>query len=455
MNRILIVEDVPALHEQYSYDLNRLGGYETVTAATGGEALRKVEEERFDCIILDLELPGVDGFEVLKTLQSDRIDVPVIVYTGTGNYDRCVRAVKLGAFSFIDKAEPIERVVREVENALERTRLRREVSSLRNRLGGETPLLGSSPVMNTLREKIARVAPVPSALLIVGESGSGKELVAREVHRLGRNGDGPFLAVNSAALPDNLVESELFGHERGAFTGADRLRKGAFEAASGGTLFLDEVGELPAAAQAKLLRVLEESTVTRVGSNRPISVETRVVAATNRDLDAEVDAKQFRRDLLYRLNVHQIRVPPLREHLDDVPELVEHFLTVTCERFHMRRKEIAPEVTADLARCRWEKNNVRELRNMVERLVIASDGDRIERRDIPDTFAAGAKKRALTAEGSFLERKKNAEKQIIEEALEQNQWHITRTAQALGLADHSSLHKIMKRHGIRNRRRSS
>ena len=449
MSRILIVEDIPALHEQYSYDLNRLGGYETVTAATGGEALRKVEEERFDCIILDLELPGVDGFEVLKTLQSEGNDVPVVVYTGTGNYDRCVRAVKLGAYSFIDKAEPIERVVQEVKNALEKGRLQREVNSLRRRLGDETPLIGSSRAMQEMRVRIARIAPIPSVVLILGESGTGKELVAREIHRLSRNPKGPFLAVNSAALPDNLVESELFGHEKGAFTGADRLRKGAFEAASGGTLFLDEVGELPPAAQAKLLRVLEDRKVSRLGSNRTIAVQTRVVAATNRDLERAVEEGQFRGDLLYRLNVHLIKVPPLRDRLSDIPELVDHFLEETCIRFGVRRKSIAPDVVQQLSSRQWEKNNVRELRNMVERLVIASDDTRIETGEIPPRFETPALHEGDDKGLTFQERKERAVRIILEEALERNSRHITRTAADLGLADHSSLLKIMRRHGLK------
>jgi DNA-binding NtrC family response regulator len=256
---ILVVDDVAALAEQYAYDLNRIGGYETLVAAGGQAALDVVLREAVDGIILDLEMPGLDGFDVLRALKKQDIAIPVIVYTGTGNYDRCIRAIRAGAFSFIDKAEPMERVVQEVENALERTRLKAEVDTLRRAVGADTVLIGSSPAMQALKEQIARVAPIPSGVLILGESGTGKELVAREVHRLsGADGSRPFVAINCAALPENLVESELFGHERGAFTGAQRTRKGAFQLASGGTLFLDEIGELPLPAQAKLLRVLEQ-----------------------------------------------------------------------------------------------------------------------------------------------------------------------------------------------------
>ncbi|MGI8817814.1 MAG: sigma-54-dependent transcriptional regulator, partial [Gemmatimonadales bacterium] len=276
MTRVLVVDDVPALAQQYAYDLKRVGGYDVVTAAKGSDALEVVSRSAVDCMILDLEMPGMDGFEVLRALGQQGSEVPVIVYTGTGDYDRCIQAIHLGAYGFIDKAEPMERVVREVETVLERSRLRAEVASLQRQLG-ETSLIGDSAAIRRLRDGIARVAPIPSPVLIMGESGSGKELVARDLHRLGTGPTSPFVALNSAALPENLVESELFGHERGAFTGAVGTRKGAFESADRGTLFLDEIGELPLAAQAKLLRVLEERKVTRLGGNRTIPVEARVV----------------------------------------------------------------------------------------------------------------------------------------------------------------------------------
>src|SRR6266540_4076304 len=298
MTTVLVVDDIAAMAEQYAYDLKRVGGYEALIARSGRDALDILEREVVDCVILDLEMPGMDGFEVLRAMERRGFRIPVIVYTGTGTYDRCIQAVRLGAHAFIDKAEPMERVVQEVEHALER-----------ERLDSEAPLVGASPAMQRLKDAIARVAKIPSPVLIAGESGSGKELVAQELHRRGANPKGPFIAINSAALPENLVEDELFGHERGAFTGANALRKGAFEAASGGTLFLDEIGDLPSAAQAKLLRVIEQRQVSRLGGNRTIAVDARVVAATNRDLEAEVQAGRFRQDLYYRLNVHALRVP--------------------------------------------------------------------------------------------------------------------------------------------------
>ena len=446
MSRILLVEDVEALREQYSYDLRRLGDYETRQAESVAAALKLLDEEPVDCVLLDLEMPGADGFELLKALSTRPFSPPVVVYTGTGDYDRCVRAVKLGAYGFLDKGEPMERVIREIEGAIERSSLRREVGELRRRLTEDTAMVGSSRAMRGLRETIAKLAPIPSPVLIFGESGTGKELVAQELHRLGARPDGPFHAVNSAALPEQLVESELFGHEKGAFTGADRVREGAFEMASGGTLFLDEIGELPGPAQAKLLRVLEEEKVTRVGGSRPIEVRARVIAATNRDLEHEVAEGRFREDLLYRLNVHVVAVPALRDRLTDVEELVAYFLETTARRFGTRPKEIDAAALELLAAYDWRRNNVRELRNVVERLVIATDGETIGADAIPVDLGGSADP---PSSGTLKDRKAAAERRIVREALDRNDWHVTRTAEELGLADHASLSKIMKRHGLR------
>jgi two-component system, NtrC family, nitrogen regulation response regulator NtrX len=451
MTHVLVVDDVPAMAGQYAYDLRRVGRYQTIVAASGDEALDILAREAIDCVVLDLEMPGVDGFEVLRRLQQRGIDTPVIVYTGTGSYDRCVQAVRLGAYGFVDKAEPIERVVQEIENAVSRGRLVSELRSLRSRFDRDTPLIGDSGPMRTLRDAIARVAPIPSTVLIVGESGTGKELVARELHRQGPGAKTPLVAVNSAALPEQLVESELFGHERGAFTGADRLRRGAFENAGNGTLFLDEVGELPLPAQAKLLRVLEQRSLTRIGGDRPIQVTARVVAATNRDLDHEVEAGRFRQDLYYRLNVHVLRVPALRERLADVPALADHLLRAIASQLGVRAKTIAPEAVALLAAYDWRKNNVRELRNYLERMMIASDAAVIDAADVPSEIRGDERDDVAdpaAAPGTLKALKAEAERKIVLGALEAHDWHVTRTAEALGLADHSSLLKIMRRHGL-------
>ena len=444
MTLVLVVDDMVPLAQQYAYDLKRVAGFEVLTAPGGTEALELLTRSPVDCVLLDLEMPGLDGFGVLRALEQRGSEVPVIVYTGTGNYDRCIQAVRLGAYGFIDKAEPMERVVREIETVLERKRLRAEVTSLERQLG-ETSMVGDSPALRRLREAIARVAPIPSPVLIVGESGSGKELVARDLHRHGPGAAGPFVAINSAALPENLVESELFGHERGAFTGAVSTRKGAFEAAERGTLFLDEIGELPLAAQAKLLRVLEERQVTRLGGNRSIAVEPKIVAATNRDLEAEVNEGRFRQDLYFRLSVHVLRVPPLRDRLSDIPELAVRFVAATCERFRIRPKKLSADALEVLAGYDWRRNNVRELRNVIERMIIAADGDVLRPEHVPVEIQEKHAVQPHAGDRGFAALKAEAERQIVVAALERHDWHITRTAQELGLADHASLLKIMRR----------
>jgi two-component system response regulator HydG len=447
MTRVLIVDDMAALAEQYAYDLRRVGGYETVVAGGGAEALDLLAREAIDCMVLDLEMPGMDGFDVLRALARRGVETPVVVYTGTGNFDRCIQAVRLGAAGFVDKAEPIERIVQEIASAVERHRLRLEVSTLQRRLG-ETSIVGTSPAVVKLRELIARLAPVPSPVLVLGESGSGKELVARDLHRLGAAPAGPFIAINCAALPEHLVESELFGHERGAFTGAVAARQGAFEAATGGTLFLDEIGELPLAAQAKLLRVLEERTLTRLGSTKPVKVEGRVVAATNRDLEEEVKAGRFREDLYHRLNVHVVAVPPLRDRRSDIPALAARFLAATCARFGVLPKRLSGDALDLLMAYEWRRNNVRELRNAIERMIVAADGEMIRPEHVPAEIRGEAPAAAGPVAETWQEQRTEAERRIIIAALERHEWHITRTAESLGLADHASLLKIMRRLGV-------
>ncbi len=447
MSRILVVDDVAALAEQYAYDLKRIGAHDVVTANDGERALKMLEAGGFDCVILDLEMPGTDGFAVLRALRHRGDETPVIVYTGTGDFERCIAAVRLGAAGFIDKAEPMERVAQEVEHAIERHELRREVFVLQAELGASA-LVGRSAAIAKLNEQIGRIAPVPSAVLITGESGTGKELVARELHRRGAHAASPFIALNCAALPENLVETELFGHERGAFTGASATRKGAFESAGDGTLFLDEIGELPLAAQPKLLRVLEEHTVTRVGSNAVIKVSARVVAATNRDLDAMVKEQEFREDLFYRLNVLVIHTPPLRDRREDIPLLAQRFVEITCREFGMLPKQLAPEARELLVAYDWRRNNVRELRNAIERAVVAANGETIRAADLPSEVRGDGPGAVDVDIESFHVQRMNAERRIVLAALERHKWQITRTAESLGLADHASLLKIMRRLGI-------
>lgn len=455
---VLIVDDVKPLARQYAYDLDRLGGFRTRVAAGGSEGLDILAREVVDCVILDLEMPGLDGFDVLRSMEHQGIDVPVIVYTGTGSFDRCVEAVRLGAFSFVDKAEPMERVIHEVRLALRQTDLRERLQEAEGRSVRPTTLIGESGPMADLRASIGRLAGIPSPVLILGESGTGKELVARELHRLSRRRDEAFVAVNCGGMAEGLVDSDLFGHDRGAFTGAVKARRGAFERASAGTLFLDEIGELPGALQARLLRVLEGGEVTRLGGEDPIVVETRVVAATHRDLYAEVDSGTFRRDLFYRLNVHVVRVPPLRERGGDVALLADHFAATLAPRLGRTARPLSQAAHEVLQVRDWRRNNVRELRNTIERMIIASDGAVLDVGDLPPDLRPGgmpAEGAAATpatpvgAAGTFREQKRAAEQSIVLRALEAHDWKVGRTAKALGLADHSSLLKIMNRLHVR------
>ncbi|MFH1841589.1 MAG: sigma-54 dependent transcriptional regulator [bacterium] len=456
MSLVLIIDDVQAMREQYAYDLKRLGGHETITAASGAEGIQILETEPVDCCILDLEMPGVDGFEVLQTIRQRGIRVPVIVYTGTGNYERCVRAWKLGAFSFLDKEEPLERVVIEVENALRLERATTENRELRRRTGDDSPLIGASEAMTALKQQLQELAGINDSVLILGESGSGKELIARQLHELSERRQHPYLRRNCAALPSEMVESELFGHERGAFTGAVRTHKGAFEAASHGTLFLDEVGDLSIDVQAKLLSALENRVVTRLGSNQELTVDVRIVAATNRDLGAMVAAGEYRRDLLFRLQAFVVRVPPLRNRLDDVPLLVDFFLDQVCAEYGVKRKTIAPEALTLLQRYRWQENNVRELQIVVKRMVMRCKNDRIEpchvTPDLPRSGAATADSPTddlVNEPGSWKEKKLAAERLILLATLQRNDWQPSRVAAELDLFDHASVLKLMRKHGLK------
>ena len=449
---VLIVDDVRPLAEQYAYDLERLGRFRTRVAGGGAEGLDILAREVVDCVILDLEMPGLDGFDVLRAMEHQEIDVPVIVYTGTGSFDRCVEAVRLGAFGFVDKAEPMERVVHEVRLALRQSDLRDRLGQMEEQVSGASPLIGESEAMLGLRTAIGRLARIPSPVLVLGESGTGKELVARELHRLSPRRDEAFVPVNCGAFSEGLVDSDLFGHDRGAFTGAVKARRGAFERASAGTLFLDEIGELPGGVQARLLRVLEGGEVTRLGGEDPIVVGARVVAATHRDLDAEVEKGSFREDLLYRLNIHVLRVPPLRDRPGDVPLLAAHFAATLAPGLGLSARPLSDEAVAVLRSRRWGRNNVRELRNTVERMIIASDGAALEAGDLPPDLAPRGAQPGVPAgppPGTFREQKVAAETGIVRAALGANDWKIGRTARALGLADHSSLLKIMNRLGIR------
>jgi DNA-binding NtrC family response regulator len=436
MSTILVVDDLKSVRDLFAYDLRRKTGFEVLTASDGHEALNLLADSAdIDVVILDLEMPGMNGLLMLEKMSQDGPhDVPVIVYTGTGNFQRCVKAVQLGAYNFFSKDEvTLEQLIQSIENALQQRRLTMEIRVLRRAARQDSPLVGVSEAMEELRNTIQMVAEVPSNVLVLGESGTGKELVAREIHRLSPRCERPFVAVNCAAIPENLVESELFGFEKGAFSGAVRTSKGKFEAADSGTLFLDEIGDMPVQIQAKLLRVLEAGEVTRLGSGgKVIKVDVRVIAATHKDL-------------FFRICTHVVRVPPVRQRLEDIKPLTLHFAERICERFGISQKQIHPNTLSALQEYDWHRNNVRELENIVERMIIRHKGDVLLPDHIPSDIRSSNSLPAVEPGKSFQELRRNAERHILIQTLEAHDWHITKTAKALGISNHSNLLKIMRR----------
>src|SRR5512145_2418690 len=377
-NTVLVVDDEKNIRRTLEG-----AGYAVLEAETAEQALESLQAEPVDVGIFDIRLPGMDGLTLLGKARELRRDLPVIVVSGHAETDDVVEAIKRGAIDFFPKPVDRERVLVSIRNALERRNLEARVQSLASRERRfSDEMLGESEAMRRLREEIAKVAPTSGRVLVLGESGTGKELVAQEIHRLSKRSAGPFVKVNCAAIPSELIESELFGHEKGSFSGAANRRRGQFEVAHGGTLFLDEIGDMSLSAQAKVLRALQTGEITRVGSEKAIGVDVRVVTATNKDLEAEVKEGNFREDLYFRLAVVPLRAPALREHLEDVPELANRFFLLAARENGLRPKLVAPGVVERLGLYRWP-GNVRELRNVCERMVIMS-GDRITEADVPE-----------------------------------------------------------------------
>lgn len=452
MAAILIVDDIKALRDHYAEVIRRKTGFDVLTASNGREALDLLSNENIDVVVLDLEMPVMSGLEMLEVMAKEGPkDVPVIVYTARGSFQLCVQAVQLGAYNFFDKNEiTLDQLIRVIETALERRQLILENRTLKQETR-KNSLLGKSEALTKLRETIVKVAEVPSNVLIIGESGSGKELVAHEIHRLSPRAKKPFVAMNCAAIPENLVESELFGFERGAFSGAARTTPGKFEAADGGMLFLDEIGDMPLQIQAKLLRVLQGGDVTRLGGQgRVIKIDVRVVAATHRNLEEEIANGRFRQDLYYRICTHVIRVPPLRERTGDIELLTIYFVERTCTRFGIPTKIVAPDTLRLLKRYDWRRNNVREMENIVERMIIQCNGKEILPQHIPSDIREESLLPALDPPTgkTFQELRAEAERGILLKYLESNDWHITKTAKALGIANHSNLLRMMRRLSI-------
>ncbi len=444
---ILIVDDEAGIRESLTSIL-REEGYRAEAVASGEECLRALSGNAFDLVLLDVWLPGMDGLETLRRVREEAEVAPVVVMiSGHGTIETAVRATKLGAFDYVEKPLSLEKTIVTVKNALEHLRLATENRRLRAELEHRYQILGESVPMKALRQQIALTAPTSGRVLIYGESGTGKELVARALHLHSLRSDKAFVEVNCAAIPEELIESELFGHVKGSFTGASEDKTGKFQMADGGTLFLDEIGDMSLRTQSKVLRVLEEQRFEPVGSNRAVTVDVRVIAATNQNLEARIAEGSFREDLFYRLNVIPFHVPPLRERIEDIPVLARHFLADYSAAYGRKPLEFSPAAIDVMQRYAWP-GNVRELKNLVERLVIIApqfDSGRIEPHHLPPELFRGAAPQRPYA--SLQEARAAYEREFILRKLEEHQWNMTRTAAAVGL-ERSHLYRKLKSLGI-------
>jgi two-component system nitrogen regulation response regulator NtrX len=451
-HKILVVDDEASIRQSLKGVLQD-EGYKVVLAPSGEEALVELHRDLPDLMLLDIWMPGMDGLSVLGEVKRTYPMLPVIIISGHGNIETAVKATRMGAFDYVEKPISLDRILVSVQNALELLRLEEENRLWRQKANRRHEITGKSPVMEALRVQIERAAPTNATVLITGENGTGKELVARMIHHLSRRTHRPMIEVNCAAIPEELIESELFGHEKGSFTGAHERRKGKFDLADGGTLFLDEVADMSLRTQAKILRIIQEQVFERVGGARPVQVDVRIVAATNKDLQVEIDEGRFRQDLYYRLNVIPIYVPPLRERLEDVPLLVEDFLQEMSYESAMGRKKIEPEVIARLQRTPW-MGNVRELRNFIERLCIMTPGELITFADLPGDFHERPPLQVETdnpfTHPTLREARTCFEREYLLRRLEEFDWNISLTAAQIGL-ERSHLHRKMRALGIREK----
>ena len=447
--RILIVDDERGIRQALG-QLLEYEGYEVRAVENAVDAIAEYDRWRPHLVFLDVKMAGIDGLEALKRIREHDASATIVMISGHGTIQTAVEATQRGAYDFLEKPLDTDRILVTLRNALHHLDLQAENAQLRETIASRYEIVGRSYAIRALIEKIERVAPTPARVLISGENGTGKELVAQAVHRLSSRAGAPFVEVNCAAIPSELIESELFGHMKGSFTGAIADRAGKFEQANGGTLFLDEVGDMSLAAQAKVLRVLEDGVVTRIGSGKPIAVDVRVVAATNKTLEAEIEAGKFREDLYYRINVLPITVPPLRERREDIPLLVAHFIDLLTRREGMAPKTLAPDALPRLTSYDWP-GNVRELRNTVERLLILSPGPRLTAADVdrlvgrraPDGTSIGPLMECRT----FEEFKDAAERAFLLAKLREMDWNVSETARSLDMP-RSNLYKKIERYGL-------
>lgn len=444
---ILVIDDEPNILTTVKRALE-IEGFRVEVAGSGALGLAKINEAEVDLVLLDVMMPTENGLSVLPKLRAARPGVAVVMMSGNANIDIAVQATKLGAHDFIEKPLSSEKLLLAVHNALQFRQLSNENARLRARVSSEFTMIGNATTMKAIGDKIAKTAPTQGRVLITGENGTGKELVARAIHDQSKRANAPFVKLNCAAIPGELIESELFGHERGAFTGATSARRGKFEQADGGTLFLDEIGDMNPSAQAKVLRVLQENELERVGGSETIKVDVRVIAATNKNLATEIAAGRFREDLFYRLAVVPIELPPLRARREDIASLSSHFLQQACIANDRKPKRFVPSAISLMMNHDWP-GNVRELKNVVERLVILTgDGDQITEADVADALPGAKAQKVEHRRGvPFKDLVNNAEREIIIAALEANEHHVSNTAKELQL-ERSHLYKKMRALGI-------
>ena len=444
--RVLIVDDEEAIRSSLKM-IFEYEGYEVLLAANGPAGLKIAEKEAPDLVFLDIKMPQMDGLEVLKRLKAAEGSPPVVILSGHGNVKTAVEATKLGAFDFIEKPPESERILLVTRNALGQKRLVDENRRLKLTFDEKYRMVGQSGALEKVWEAVRRAAPTNATVLISGESGVGKELVARAIHRNSLRKDEAFVQVNCAAIPEELIESELFGHEKGSFTGATEKQIGKFELAHKGTIFLDEVGDMSLRTQAKVLRVLQEGEVERIGSQKTIEVDVRVIAATNKDLEEAIGRGDFREDLYFRLSVIPVRVPPLRERGEDVPVLVQHFVKQFCVENNFRPRAFSPAAIEALKRHPW-RGNVRELKNAVERLLIMAEGDEIGPEQMGEVLRRPAESGSAPAGPPTLrDFKESAERAFLVGKLRESNWNISATAAAIG-TPRSNLYKKLEQYGI-------
>src|SRR4051812_6020076 len=450
--RILVIDDEAEIRRSVRMILE-YEGYDVQEASSGPEGLALIEREPPDLVFMDIRMPGLDGLEALPRIRQINETLPVVIISGHGTVSTAVEATKLGAFDFIEKPLASERLLVTIRNALDQTRLKDENRSLKRAVEARYQMVGESPALRGIWDSIKRAAPTNATVLLLGESGAGKELVARSIHRNSLRSRERFVQVNCAAIPEELIESELFGHEKGSFTGATEKQIGKFEQADRGTIFLDEVGDMSPKTQAKVLRVLQEGEVERLGSARTIKVDVRVIAATNKDLEGEIEKGTFREDLYFRLSVIPIRVPPLRDRREDIPALVRHFVDLFSRENNRRPQRFTPAALEYMQKARW-KGNVRELRNTVERLLIMTPGDTIDVDDLREVVRVDAKPSAASAEpanvdrpGTLREFKESAERAFLVDKLRENAWNISKTAEVIG-TPRSNLYKKLEQYAI-------